>query len=134
MGRTVPARQTATEGNEVANTFHRDDKDAAVEIWRDVVEHAGVDDGILAKECQVSAGYFSKVASGAQGCLLALVYRVGRKRPELRREFLARLAEREGLDLADIAAEQLAITAIRFLRARRRTFPRPTMAKASVSR
>lgn len=127
------AEPLSTEGNEVSSGFQVADKDVAVRIWRDVVEHSGVDDKVLALECGISRSYFSKISSGEQGCLLALVYSVGQQRPELRREFLARLAEHDGLDLEAVAAEQLAVSALRYLRLRGvKAYPKPRPAKARL--
>lgn len=130
---TVPSVPVETEGNPDASECH--DKDIPVRCWTETLDHGGVADKVLADECGMSRGYFSKVSSGQQGDLLNLIYLVGRKRPELRREFIARLAEREDTDLLTQATEQLATAAIRFLRLRGIVLPaRALMAKAELKR
>jgi hypothetical protein len=109
-----------TEGNEVSTGFLDSDKTVAVRCWLEAIAATGLDDKVLADEARVSRGYFSKISNGGQGDLLGLVYRVGRKRPELRLDFLCRLAEAEGADPVAIAAQHLAAAALRFLTLRAR--------------
>lgn len=116
MASTVPILDVETEGN--PDGIDCQEKDVAVRCWTETLDHGGVADKVLASECGMSRGYFSKISSGQQGDLLALIYLVGRKRPDLRREFIARLAECEDTDLLTQATEQLTVAAIRFLRLR----------------
>lgn len=121
------------EGEEVATGFHVDDNAVPVRCWKQVTDTSGVADKVLADECEMSRGHYSKVASGAQGDLLGLVYRVGKRRPGMRRAFIALLAEHEGVDPVTAAAEHLLEATVRFLRVRGlTTIPKPHMAKAST--
>ena len=131
---TVAGPRVESEGNEVSSGF-QDDKSVAVRCWRDAIDRSGIDDNVLAKDARVSASYFSKVSSGEQGDLLGLAYRVGRKHPEIRLDFLLTLAEEEGADPLVVAAQQLASAALRFLTIRSRTLPARAdrVAKASLS-
>lgn len=104
------------EGNAVSIDFRPDDKAAAVRCWQQTLARSGVDDRVLAAELGMSSGHFSKISTGVQGDLLGLIFRVGARRPELRRDFVARLAEREHVDPKVVAAEDLVITAMRFLK------------------
>lgn len=132
---TVADHDPETEGEQVPSTRQEDVKAVAVKCWREIVDHSGVDDKVLAIDIGMTPKYYSKIAAGEQGCLLNLIYLVGRKRPELRREFIARLAEREDVDLLTQATEQLATAAIRFLRLRGIVVPaRALMAKADLKR
>ncbi len=132
MDSTIGDGVLETEGNLIDGSCH--EKEAAVQCWTLTLEHGGVADKVLADECGMSRGYFSKISSGQQGDLLNLIYIVGRKRPELRREFIARLAEQEDTDLLTQAAEQLTTAAIRFLRLRGIVLPvrASRMAKATL--
>jgi hypothetical protein len=132
MAPTVRTAVLAPEGASVANDFQ--EKDVAVRCWTATLAHAGVDDKVLADECGMSRGYFSKISSGQQGDLLNLIYLVGRRRPELRREFVARLAEQEDTDLLTQAAEQLTSAAIRFLRLRGIVLPAAPLKMAKADR
>jgi hypothetical protein len=118
------------DGATVAGSFQDVDKRVAVRIWYDVT--AAIDDKELAYDCGLSRSYYSKIASGEQGDLLGLVYRVGKKRPELRREFFVRLAEHEGVDPVSAAAEQMVVAALRFLRLRGLRVVKSRMAKAAL--
>jgi AraC-like DNA-binding protein len=120
---TVASSKLETEGNEVATGFQSDGKTAAVCCWLKAVERSGISDKVLAADARMSRGHFSKVSNGVQGDLLSLVYRVGRKHPELRLDFFCRLAEAEGADPIVMAAQQLAAAALRFLTLRSRTLP-----------
>ena len=97
MPNTVATGVLATEGNELSTSFHAG-KASAVRCWREAVDASGLDDKVLAADAGMSAGYYSKVASGEQGDLLGLVYRLGAQHPELRRDFICRLAEFEMAD------------------------------------
>lgn len=111
------ATDLETEVEKVGRSFH-EDKARAVRCWLEAVSVCGVDDKVLAAECQVSKSHFSKISNG-DGDLLSLVYRLPMPdRKSLRDDFFARLAEAERVDLETITAEQLALAAIRFLRVR----------------
>jgi hypothetical protein len=128
--RFVDVDADETDRAEVASGFQHVEKRVALRIWYEVT--AAIDDKVLADDCGVSRSYYSKVASGAQGDLLDLVYRVGKKRPELRREFFVRLAEHEGVDPVSAAAEQMVVAALRFLRLRGLRVVKSRMAKAAL--
>lgn len=80
-----------------------------------VVDGCGVPRKALAIECGMSEGYFSKVVSGQQGDVVALLYKL---RPSIRGEFYRRMAALEHADPIDVAAEQLVFAAVQFLRLR----------------
>lgn len=118
-----------TEGNSVATSCQHDDNTVAVRCWQEVTK--GVADKVLAAECAMSRGHYSKVASGMQGDLIGLVFRVGRRRPAMRKAFIALLAEHEGVDPLTAAVEQLVLASVRVLRLHGlTTIPKPQMAKA----
>lgn len=117
MANSLSNATLETEGNEVATGFQAD-KDRAVRCWIEAVDASGLDDKVLAIECGMSKGYYSKVAAGEQGDLLGLVYRLPKERASLRADFFARLAAAERVDLESAAAEQLIVAAVRFLSAR----------------
>lgn len=73
-------------------------KDVAVRCWREAVAASGLADKELAADAGLTAPHYSKIANGAQGDLLGLAYRVGRVYPQLRSDFIARLAEAEAVD------------------------------------
>lgn len=106
----------ATEGNKVSSSFQG--KAAIVKCWNTVTEESGLQDKELAGAAGCSKGQYSKVASGQQGDLLGLICSVAEKYPELKREFIARIAEQELIDPLALAAEQIAKASLRFLRLR----------------
>lgn len=118
----------ATEGNVVSTSFH--EREAVLRCWREVVETCGIQEQLLADAAGMSKGYFSKVSSGQQGDLLGMILLVGRTYPDLRRAFIAGIAEIEGADPLTQAAEQLAKAAMRFVRLQSESGPF-RMAKAS---
>lgn len=122
MGSIMRGHDLETEANEVATGFQADKADA-VRCWQQAVDASGLDDKVLAADARMSKGYYSKVASGEQGDLLGLVYRLGEKHPDLRHDFFCRLAELEMADPLDRAAEQLVRASVRFLRLRGERLP-----------
>lgn len=121
MGTKVAMAVLATQGNEVASSCQElelPDKSRAVRCWQAVVTASGLDDKVIASECGMKPDYYSKVATGKQGDLLDLVYRLPPSLRAMRHEFFARLCEDEQIDLEARAAEQLTVAAIRFLRVR----------------
>ena len=110
--------QVSERGNEVATSFQRD-KAFAVRCWQDAVAASGLDDKAIAAECGMSRGYYSKVASGQQGDLIELAYRLPGRLAFIRADFFDRLAQSEQHDPLGHATEQMAVAAIRFLRAAR---------------
>jgi len=120
----------ATEGNEVASSFH--DREAAIRCWRHIVENSGLQDKELADAAGMTPSYFSKVSAGVQGDLLGMVVQIGHTYPALRRRFIVGLAVIEGADPLAEAAEQLIAAASRFLRLQTETFPM-RMARASLT-
>lgn len=139
MSRTVSSAALATQGNEPATGCHTDTemetdgKAVAIGFLNEVIEESGVQRKVLAAECKWSEGQFSKVASGQQGDLFELVYRLPAHRAAIRAAFFGRLIQSEQRDAISDATEQLAIAAIRWFRAARavRAMPaRSRMAKA----
>lgn len=122
----------ATEGNEVSTGFQAREKADAVRCWQQAVDASGLDDKVLAADAGMSKGYYSKVSSGEQGDLLGLVYRLGVIHPDLRHDFICRLAEIEMADPLQRAAEQLARASMRFLMLRGEHLPL-RMAKATTA-
>lgn len=91
-------------------------KDIAVRCWQRVSAESGVDDKVLAAECGWSPGHYSKVATGVQGDLIDLVYRLPAHRSRLRATFFLRLSESEQADPLMQAGEQVIDLMSRFLR------------------
>lgn len=127
MGNKVATVDLETEGNEVSTSFHRD---TAVRCFREALDASGVDDKVLADECGMSRGYFSKRASGQQGSLFDLAYQLPARRASIRADFFSRLAEQENLDPVTQAAEQAVMAALRLIRVCQRGSSR--MAKAGL--
>lgn len=125
MAHSLASDRRSTEGNIVSNGFQKDD---AVRCWQASI--AAVDDKVLAAECGMSRGYFSKVSSGQQGDLFDLAARLPAHRASIRADFFGRLAELERVNPLDLAAEQLTAAATRWLRLRSE-FPL-RMAKADL--
>ena len=111
------AQPATTERNEVSSAFQID-RDVAIRCWREVLQFGGVAHNVLAAELGMSESYFSRVSAGEQGDLLGLIYRIGERRPELRRAFVCRLHEREMADPVTVAAGDLVSAAVRFLQLR----------------
>lgn len=140
MAATIPTRLPEIEGNEVSTSFQVADKRVAIVCWQQAVDAAGVDDKVLADDCGISRGYYSKVASGQQGDLLDLAYRLPVKHAAIRADWFRRMSESEQIDPVEHAAEQVAAAAIRFLRLRARvgalrmakSYGHPRPAKAAV--
>lgn len=97
MNRSVTTYEVATEGNSLDSSCRQDIR-RAVGCWRQTVTSSGLSDKEIAIDAGLTPQYYSKIASGAQGDLLGLVYRVGVAHPELRRDFVTRLAEAEAVD------------------------------------
>lgn len=97
----------------------------------EAVDASGVIRKVLAEEVGQSESQFSKSLSGMKGGDFNQV--VDNIRSDIRLDYARRLAEaeREG-GLEDLAAEALAIAAIRYLGTRRQQPHRPRMAKASI--
>lgn len=85
-------------------------------LWRAIVERSGLDDKVIAADADMTPQYYSKVASGSQGDLLGLAFRVGKTHPELHRQFIDGLAALESVDPYADAVEQLHGAALRVLR------------------
>jgi hypothetical protein len=133
MSRQSAANAVATPRNDPADRFHRSGdvetagKSCAFDCLCAVVDGCGTPRKALAEDCGLSESYFSKVISGKQGDVFALLD----KRPmrDIRAEWYRRLSELEHTDPVDAAAEQLTLAALRWLRLRA---GRPRMAKASL--
>lgn len=143
MGESVRAARVETEGASVSSEATRvlpvstpppaavRTKADAVQIWAEVTRH--VPDKVLAIECGISRGYYSRVASGQQGDLIDLAFRLPRERAGIRAAFFTRLAEAEARDPLTTGLEELVIVALRVLRlAQQQTSGRPRMAKAGL--
>lgn len=128
---SVATAEVETEGNKVSTSFHLPQKTTAIRCWEAAVGAARLDDKVLAADARVSRGHYSKIASGSQGDLLGLIYRIGAKRPSLLKDFIVRLAEAEAVDPRAAAAEQLALAALRYLHVNGIALPL-RMAKADV--
>ncbi len=141
MTRMMAGIATATEGNGSATDCHQapavetGGKRLAIRCLNDAIDASGVARKQLAEDCGWSEGHFSKVASGQQGELLDLAYRLPAHRAAIRSDFLNRLADLEMTDPLEEATEQLAIAAVRWFRAARRyrALPRRADRMAKVS-
>lgn len=119
-----------SEGLEVPRSCQ--DREAALSCWRRVLDRSGLQDKVIADAAGMTPAHFSRVSSGQQGDFLGMIFRIGATYPELRRAFIAGLAEIEGADPLTQAAEHLAMAALRFMRLQRETFPL-RMAHAELS-
>lgn len=90
-------------------------KSVAVECLAAAIDGSQVPRKVLASKCGMSEGNFSKIARAEQGDLFGLVYLLP---SPIRKDFVRRLAEVEGADPIELAAEQLTAAALRFLRLR----------------
>jgi transcriptional regulator with XRE-family HTH domain len=121
MRSSVEAQPAETTGRECATSCQTPavvetaGKTIAIDCLAAAIDGSLVPRKVLADECGMSEGYFSKVARGEQGDFLGLVYRL---RADIRRDFAQRLAAAESADPEELAAEQLAAAAIQFLKLR----------------
>jgi len=90
-------------------------KNAALECLAAAIDGQPEPRKVLASECGMSESNFSKIARGGQGDLLGLLYLLP---SPIRKDFVRRLAETEETDPVELAAEQLTVAALRFLRLR----------------
>jgi hypothetical protein len=119
MTPTLPNSVLESEGKTSASDFQPElalesaGKRAAVIALEAAIRESGLDRKALVDESGWSEGQFSKVANGAQGCLVDLAYRLPKK---LRADFFRRLDELENIDPRVLAAERLMTAALQFIR------------------
>lgn len=111
MSATMSSAVLERTGDVVSSDFHTPDgKRIAVNCLSEAI--GDVAHETLAKECGMSPGYFSKVASGQQGDFIGLIHKL---RPEIRQKWYARMAELEAADPLARAAEDLLRASARYL-------------------
>lgn len=139
MRTNLATTRPATQGNESAESFHPEQRletrgnSLSCECLTAAVDHSGIVRKVLAGEVGQSESQFSKSLSGTKGGDFNQV--VDRIRPSIRLDYAQRLADLERVGgLEDLAAQDLAHAAIRYLSTRRLPTKVGHTAKAGLQR
>jgi hypothetical protein len=107
--RSLDREPLASDGKATASAGKPD----ALQLLNDAINQSGVQRKVLATDCGLSESQFSRLTSGAQGFPIPLLDKL----PDaIRADWLNRMESRDQQDVLALAAEQLTIAAVRWLR------------------